>query len=147
MTNFARMYLKLSIEKLSVTGVGLTRPPLGALILQTWESELKEGRIPAWSFMFNGNHLARPCNSFSCALFIFCLNSSGYSNRYLEKSSSKLQSYVEFVQAQNRVETLYDLVRSTNAMSRDNESIYSVASCSKMLSCPVQVLITFRIIL
>ena len=108
---------KSIVHKVSLSGVPLIRPALGAAILQSWESDLKSGIIPAWSFILNG-----------------------YSDYYLHKHAQKLLTYVEYVKEQNCPEKLKDLITSTNQAGSDNNSPFSVRSCSAMLQCPTQII-------
>jgi pimeloyl-ACP methyl ester carboxylesterase len=105
------------VNKVSLSGVPLIRPNLGKAILQSWEDDLKAGIIPAWSFILNG-----------------------YSDSYLKKYASKLHTYVDYVKEQNNVEKLKDLISSTNLAGSDNESRFSVKSCSRALKCPTQII-------
>jgi pimeloyl-ACP methyl ester carboxylesterase len=104
------------VARISVTGVPLTRPALGNLILQSWSESLpSEFRSCAWSFVLNG-----------------------YSPRFLERFHERLPTFVDMVMESNDPIKLASLMKCSHVT--DDADAYSVASCAKLVTCPVQVI-------
>lgn len=110
-------YLPRKIRRLSVTGVPLHRSSLGRLILSSWVEGLKNQRLQevAWSFVLNG-----------------------YSESFLEKHHRKVPYLVNNVVNNNNLSKLLDLMQYSHIQNDDDE--YSIPSCSRMVSCPTQVI-------
>jgi 2-succinyl-6-hydroxy-2,4-cyclohexadiene-1-carboxylate synthase len=104
------------VQKLSVTGVPLTRPPLGTLILQSWKEGLDQDdfRATAWSCILNG-----------------------FSPNFLSKNSKSVPGLVDEVMRNNDPRRLRDLL--THALS-PTHSVQYIESYVKQLSCPIQVI-------
>lgn len=106
------------VEKLSVTGISMSRPKLGEMIIKSWEDALRRGNMRecAWSFILNG-----------------------YSSSFIEKYYSKLESFIEMVVAANDPNKLYDLIRlSHNTDGPDAE--YTTSVCAPRVRCPTQII-------
>jgi pimeloyl-ACP methyl ester carboxylesterase len=114
------------VNKLSITGVPLTRPPLGHLILQSWKEGLdqKNYHATAWSCILNG-----------------------FSTNFLIKNSKMVPTLVNNVLENNNMENLRDLL--TNTLIDTSSSSMNKSSPShqqylerylKQLSCPIQVI-------
>lgn len=103
------------VEKLSVTGVPLHRPPLGKAILDSWKDGLQHGQLLscAWSFILNG-----------------------YSPAFIEKYEAKLPSFVDMILKSNDPLKLYHLLTYSHVYD-DN---FSVPFCASKIICPVQVI-------
>eukprot|EP01031_Cornospumella_fuschlensis_P028100 gene28100-33932_t len=103
------------VARLSVTGVPLHRPRLGALVLRSWQEALQRGNLRdcAWSFILNG-----------------------YSSEFIEKYADKLPGLVDMVLEANKVERLYDLVR----LSGEGGPEYAVPHCAPLIQCPTQII-------
>lgn len=78
------------INRLSLTCVPLVRPNLGKLVLKSWTECMATGNIRAcaWSFILNG-----------------------YSSTFIEKNYNKLESFCDFIVANNDPQKLHDLLR------------------------------------
>lgn len=104
------------IQKLSVTGVPLTRSALGKSILKSWMIGLQEGNMKstAWSFVLNG-----------------------FSEKFLDRvdMDKKLEVYVESVIESNNPKHLLDLIKYGNFP----ESLDAV-NCAELIQCSVQVI-------
>ncbi len=104
------------VTKLSITGVPLVRPPLGKLIIQSWEEALSRGNIKecAWSFVLNG-----------------------YSNDFLNRHHSKLNQFMEFVVRANKTENLYNLIKFSHGNYGES---YDLEHCARIIQCPTQII-------
>jgi 2-succinyl-6-hydroxy-2,4-cyclohexadiene-1-carboxylate synthase len=103
------------VHKLSLTGVPLTRPPLGHLILQSWKEGLdqEDYRATAWSCILNG-----------------------FSPSFLAKNSKSIPGLVDDLMRNNDMGRLRDLL--THALTP--HSVQYIESYVKQLSCPIQVI-------
>lgn len=112
---FAAHHPKL-VSKLSITGVPLCRPPLGKLIIQSWEDALSRGNIRecAWSFVLNG-----------------------YSNDFINRNHNKLHNFMDFVMKANKVTNLYNLIKFSH---QDYGSEYNFERCASLIKCPTQII-------
>lgn len=114
------------VNKLSLTGVPLTRPPLGHLILQSWKDGLdqKNYHATAWSCILNG-----------------------FSTNFLIKNSKMVPTLVSNVLENNNMDHLRDLLTNTlvdTSSSSMNKSTPShqqyLERYLRQLSCPIQVI-------
>lgn len=98
------------VNKLSITGVPLTRPPLGHLILQSWKEGLdhEDFRATAWSCILNG-----------------------FSTNFLTKNSKAIPTLVNNVIENNNMERLRDLLTNTLLSSHSPQYIESYISGSE----------------
>jgi 3-oxoadipate enol-lactonase len=105
------------VEKLSITGVPLTRPPLGKLILSSWAEGLanKNMRECAWSFVLNG-----------------------YSESFLVRNAEHIPLYVDMIVKSNDPSKIRDLIVHSGSANPDDK--YGAAHCAKLVQCPAQVI-------
>lgn len=106
-----------TVHKLSITGVPLQRSATGRLIVRSWEEALQRGHLRecAWSLVLNG-----------------------YSDEMLSKMEKKLDTNIDYLVANNRLDRLYDLIRLSH--EKDPNSAFAVPACAARVSCPVQVI-------
>lgn len=104
------------VAKLSITGVPLRRPPLGKLIIQSWEDALSRGNIQecAWSFVLNG-----------------------YSKNFINQNHNKLHNFMEFVIKSNKIHNLHNLIKFSH---QDYGDAYNFERCAQSIVCPTQII-------
>lgn len=104
------------VRRLSVTGVPLQRPPLGSLVLQSWQSGLTSDvsfLSTAWAFVLNG-----------------------FSEDYLKRNSRNIAHYVERVYQNNHFQNLRVLLSQSH--SPDDKA--AAINCVHLINCPTQVI-------
>ena len=104
------------VSRLSITGVPLRRPALGKFIINSWCEGLSSRQIRnvAWSFVING-----------------------YSQAFIEKYESRLESFVDMVVESNDVDKLFHLIDKSKSAVNDT---YAVDMCASKIVCPCQVI-------
>eukprot|EP01039_Chlorochromonas_danica_P010008 gene10010-11068_t len=102
------------VDKLSLTGICYSRPPLGQMILKSWEEAAGRGNMRecAWSFILNG-----------------------YSQSYIERYSSRIPSFIDMVVEANQASRLHDLIR----LSHRADS-FSVEACAPNVIASTQII-------
>lgn len=105
------------VDRLSVTGVPLTRSATGRLLVRSWEDALSRGNLRecAWSLVLNG-----------------------YSDEMLTKMEKRIGTNVNYIVESNDVRRLHDLIRLSH--EKDPQSTYAVHNSVKHVRCPTQII-------
>ena len=105
------------VNRLSITAIPLQRPPLGRMILNSWQISLAKGNMLdcAWSFILNG-----------------------YSEEYIGLNYERLPAFVDMIVANNQASKVYDLIRLSS--TGEPGDYYSIPICASMVCCPTQVI-------
>lgn len=112
------------VRRLSITGVPLQRPMVGALVLQSWKESL--GAVFT-NGMMNIDEDEANRHLRTCA-WSFILN--GYSDAFLSKYHHRISSFVDMVVKANNCTTLYHLME----MSHTNcGEAYTVSGCASKI--------------
>lgn len=105
------------VNKLSLTGVPLSRPSLGRLTLESWKLGIERGEMYscAWSLILNG-----------------------YSEDFIKKHEARIGSFVDMVVEGNDPQKLHDLLAYSHVS--EDDPLFSIPACAARVVCPTQVI-------